>query len=212
MRITLSPKNISAISTPASSVAREIEATARLSVKHDPSLRGGIILSPNNLQRSSLGQEHKPVDASITASNTGGAKTDVGILSRNLRVGKTPFVCPKTCPKQLCDCAKKTKLGYPDAQDCAPQLHRVCTSGQLSKCVDNEYLPFYRQCYCAFAKCWLASNNYEDCTCLYHKNYCKLYSSYKNDYPKVAKKCSIDQCCRRARTSAKKAACIKQYR
>jgi len=127
-----------------------------------------------------------------------------------------PFVCPAdTCPAELCECAASTEFGWPDARDCAIELHAVCTSAStstsnngISDCFNDEYTAFYEEVYCEFASCWLDGNSYEDCDCEYYVNYCALYESYADGYPEVAKKCEVAGCCKEASGSAEKMSCV----
>lgn len=121
---------------------------------------------------------------------------------------ENPFVCPSTCPEDLCACANSTELGYPDAQDCAPEINDVCTSGDTPKCFGADSLEFYEQTYCAFATCWLDGNRYEDCACGYYQNYCNLYGDYVDSYPEIADKCAVAACCDQANDGDEKIMCV----
>ncbi len=122
-------------------------------------------------------------------------------------------VCEKKCPSELCDCAATTTYGFPDAQDCAPELRSVCHGGDVKNCFPKEEKAFYEGVYCAFADCWLDSDqerdDYVECTCQYYENYCDLYGDYADDYPKVAAQCAAAHCCIQFDTSEEKDACFK---
>mmetsp|Transcript_12196 Transcript_12196/g.26558 ORF Transcript_12196/g.26558 Transcript_12196/m.26558 type:complete len:546 (+) Transcript_12196:81-1718(+) len=99
-----------------------------------------------------------------------------------------PFVCPANCPQEFCDCASSDG----DAEKCAPQLHSVCTDNLLSECVPDKYLQFYTDTYCPFAACLAVENKpYEECSCGYYKDYCKVYYAFEESI----EKCATGTCC-----------------
>ena len=121
----------------------------------------------------------------------------------------TDGICPNTCDQDLCTCAASTEEGFPDAQDCATELNAVCESGGTKDCFDSEVLPFYDNTYCTFSQCWLDNGTYEDCSCQYYEDYCTLYEAYATDaYPDVVDKCDIADCCKKAKESEDKIACM----
>ena len=131
---------------------------------------------------------------------------------RILQEGKGPQIdcdAASACPAELCTCAASTEEGYPDAQDCAAELNAVCTTGNTEQCFDYEIRDFYDYTYCPFAACYLEGNDYDECACGYYQDYCELYRAYIGDeYPDIADKCTIAECCDGAGTKDERVACI----
>jgi len=125
---------------------------------------------------------------------------------RNLQMQLDQFVCPATCPAEMCACSDA--IGYPDAQDCASEMNSVCTSGATDQCFDSAYLSFYDDIYCEVADCFVSGNSYEDCTCGYYQDYCTVYGSYADAYPDIAEKCRVAACCEGAVSGGDKFECI----
>mmetsp|Transcript_9834 Transcript_9834/g.21300 ORF Transcript_9834/g.21300 Transcript_9834/m.21300 type:complete len:566 (-) Transcript_9834:356-2053(-) len=107
-----------------------------------------------------------------------------------------PFVCPTKCPQEFCDCAQNDG----DGEKCAPELYEVCKADLLAECVPDDYLPFYKDTYCPFAKCLTVENRpYELCSCDYYRDYCELYYGFEDSL----EECAIATCCEAEATGEK---------
>ena len=109
------------------------------------------------------------------------------------------ITCPVNCPQNFCDCAQL----YDEVKYCATSFYSLCVDSIVAECVPGRFLPFYEETYCPLAGCLLSERTYQECSCDYYRDYCKLYYQYENS----ADACAIAACCE-AKSVEDKLECI----
>ena len=111
-------------------------------------------------------------------NQSGGKKSDVGILSKSaprfLQDSDYEYYCPRdTCPTELCDCADSGG----SLEDCTNELQTVCRAGKLSDCVYAAYVKVYEEVYCPFVSCVDQGFHEDQCDCAFYELYCSRLKS-----------------------------------